>query len=158
VQKLMKKTWIYGAASLILLGAVTTACGSKGEANVTGMSAGTKVTTTVAQTDKESSVKTVPAGTKPSIDAQVVLDGRNATITYKTNNFQLSTDHMDKKNVQGEGHLHLYVDGKQKAMISTAGPLTLSNLAVGKHEVKLELQQNDHSNINVSKILNIEVK
>ncbi|MEW9702742.1 hypothetical protein [Paenibacillus sp. SI8] len=153
----MKKTWIYGAASLIVLSAVTTACGSKDELG-SGPGTGSKITTTVAQTHTESSVKTVPAGTKPSIDAELVPDGRNVTITYKTNNFQLSTDHMNQKNVQGEGHLHLYVDGKQKAMISKTGPLTLTNLAAGKHEIKLELQQNDHTDVHVEKIFNIEVK
>ena len=28
---LMKKTWVYGAATLVVLGALTTACGSKDE-------------------------------------------------------------------------------------------------------------------------------
>ena len=63
-----------------------------------------------------------------------------------------------KANVQGEGHLHLYVDGKQKAMIGKTGPLTLTNLTTGAHEIKLELQQNDHKDLNVEKILNIVVK
>ncbi|NEW08795.1 hypothetical protein GK047_22625 [Paenibacillus sp. SYP-B3998] len=154
----MRKTWVYSAASLIILGAMATACGSKDEADATGLTGVSKVTSTVAQPSKESSIKTAPAGTKPSIDAQINLDGRNATISYKTSNFQLSTDHMDKKNVQGEGHLHLYVDGKQKAMLGTNAPVKLTNLTAGKHEIKLELQQNDHSDTNVEKIFNIEVK
>lgn len=55
------------------------------------------------------------SGAKPAIDAQVSkVDGRNVTITYETTNFQLSADSMDKANVQGQGHLHLYVDGKQR--------------------------------------------
>ena len=70
----------------------------------------------------------------------------------------LSEEHMNQANVQGEGHLHLYVDGKQKAMIGKTGPLTLQNLTAGTHEIKLELQQNDHKEINVEKILNITVK
>ncbi|MZQ85723.1 hypothetical protein GQF01_26830 [Paenibacillus sp. 5J-6] len=154
----MKKTWIYGAATLMLLGAVTTACGSKEEV-ISSTGAGPKVATTVAGSQAESSVKTVASGAKPAIDAQVSkVDGRNVTITYETTNFQLSADSMDKANVQGQGHLHLYVDGKQKAMIGKTGPLTLNNLAAGKHEIRLELQQNDHKDLNVEKILNIEVK
>lgn len=154
----MKKTWIYGAATLMLLGAVTTACGSKEEV-ISSTGAGPKVATTVAGSQAESSVKTVVSGAKPVIDAQVSkVDGRNVTITYETTNFQLSADSMDKANVQGQGHLHLYVDGKQKAMIGKTGPLTLNNLAAGKHEIRLELQQNDHKDLNVEKILNIEVK
>ncbi|SDP21978.1 hypothetical protein SAMN04487897_1497 [Paenibacillus sp. yr247] len=153
----MKKTWIYGAATLMVLGAMTTACGSKEEV-ISSNAAGPKAATTVAQGKTESSVKTVTSSAKPAIDAQYKVDGRNVTITYQTTNFQLSADHMDKANVQGEGHLHLYVDGKQKAMIGKTGPLTLNNLAAGKHEIKLELQQNDHKDINVEKILNVEVK
>ncbi|MDD9271855.1 DUF6130 family protein [Paenibacillus sp. GCM10023248] len=154
----MKKTWIYGAAALMVLGAVTTACGSKEEV-VSTTGAGPKVATTVTGSQAESSVKTIAAGAKPSIDAQVAkVDGRNVTITYQTSNFQLSDQSMDKANVQGQGHLHLYVDGKQKAMIGKTGPLTLNNLATGKHEIRLELQQNDHKALNVEKILNVEVK
>ncbi|UKS26190.1 DUF6130 family protein [Paenibacillus sp. HWE-109] len=154
---MMKKTWVYSAAALVVLGALTTACGSKEE--VISTNAGAKAPTTVTQGKTESSVKTVASTAKPAIDAQVSkIDGRNVTITYQTTNFQITADHMDQKAVQGEGHLHLYVDGKQKAMIGKAGPLTLNNLATGKHEIKLELQQNDHTDINVQKILNIEVK
>ncbi|NOU69952.1 hypothetical protein GC098_00630 [Paenibacillus sp. LMG 31458] len=157
---LMRKTWIYGAATLIVLGALTTACGSKEEVASSGSTGlkDTKAATTVAQGKTESSVKTVAAGAKPAIDAQVTkVEGRNVTITYQTSNFQLA-DHMDQKAVQGEGHLHLYVDGKMKTMIAKTGPLTLNNLAAGKHEIRFELQQNDHTDINVEKILNIEVK
>ncbi|OPH54500.1 hypothetical protein BC351_31455 [Paenibacillus ferrarius] len=153
----MKKTWIYGTATLLVLGALTTACGSKEE--VASSNLGPKTVTTVSQGKTESSVKTVASNAKPAIDAQVSkVDGRNVTITYQTTNFQLSADHMNQKAVQGEGHLHLYVDGKQKAMIGKTGPLTLNNLAAGKHEIKLELQQNDHTDLKVEKILNIDVK
>ncbi|MCY9695487.1 DUF6130 family protein [Paenibacillus alginolyticus] len=156
---LMRKTWIYGAATLIVLGALTTACGSKEEVASSGAAGlkDPKAATTVAQGKTESSVKKVTSNGKPAIDADYKVDGRNVTITYQTSNFQIA-DHMDQKAVQGEGHLHLYVDGKQKAMIGKTGPLTLTNLAAGKHEIRLELQQNDHKDLNVEKILNIEVK
>lgn len=158
---LMKKTWIYGAATLVVLGALTTACGSKDEAITTG-AGGTNITTksapTVVQGKTDTTTKTATTNAKPAIDANYKVDGKNVTITYQTSNFVLSEADMNKANVPGEGHLHLYVDGKQKAMIGKTGPLTLENLAAGTHEVKLELQQNDHKEINVEKILNIVVK
>ncbi|MBD0384119.1 hypothetical protein [Paenibacillus sedimenti] len=157
VDRSMKAKWIYGTASLILLGALTTACGSKDETEITGASGSKVTTTTVAQISADSSVKTVPSGAKPAIEATVTQDGRNATITYTTTNFNLS-DYKDQKNVQGQGHLHLYVDGKQKAMLTQNAPVKLTNLAVGNHEIRLKLQQNDHTDLNVEKILNIEVK
>ncbi|MNQ74083.1 hypothetical protein D3C85_888340 [compost metagenome] len=159
----MKKTWVYGAATLVVLGALTTACGSKDEV-IPSVATGTKdaATTTTAQvkTETGTGTKTTTTATsaKPAIDASYKVDGKNVTITYQTSNFKLSEEAMNKANVLGEGHLHLYVDGKQKAMIGKTGPLTLTNLTTGAHEIKLELQQNDHKEINVEKILNIVVK
>lgn len=152
----MKKPWIYGAASLALLGMLTTACSSKGEEEE--LTSKISAPTGQTQTSSGSIAKTVHAGVAPSIDAQISQDGRNATINYSVNNLTLSTDHMGKQNVQGEGHLHLYVDGKQKAMLGTDAPVKLTNLATGKHEIKLMLQHNDHSDLSIEKIFNIEVK
>ncbi|CAN7161851.1 DUF6130 family protein [Paenibacillus sp. LjRoot153] len=161
----MKKTWVYGAATLVVLGALTTACGSKDEV-IPSVATGTKdagtATTVQVKTETGTGTKTTATTTttsaKPAIDANYKVDGKNVTITYQTSNFKLSEEDMNKANVQGEGHLHLYVDGKQKAMIGKTGPLTLTNLTTGAHEIKLELQQNDHKEINVEKILNIVVK
>ncbi|MFC5448722.1 DUF6130 family protein [Paenibacillus aestuarii] len=156
----MNQKWVYGTASLLLLGALTTACGSKDEVSVTGAKAGAGIATRTTQTAESSIKTTISSGAKPAIDANFTVDGRNATITYTTSNFMITDykDQSNQKNVQGQGHLHLYVDGKQKAMLTTTGPVKLTNLAAGKHEIKLELQQNDHTDINVEKILNIEVK
>ncbi|KRE73535.1 DUF6130 family protein [Paenibacillus sp. Soil750] len=157
----MKKTWVYGAATLVVLGALTTACGSKDEV-IPSVATGTKdagTTTTVqVKTETGTGTKASTTSAKPAIDASYKVDGKNVTITYQTSNFKLSEEDMNKANVLGEGHLHLYVDGKQKAMIGKTGPLTLTNLTTGAHEIKLELQQNDHKEINVEKILNIVVK
>ncbi|OAS14454.1 DUF6130 family protein [Paenibacillus oryzisoli] len=160
----MKKTWVYGAATLVVLGALT-ACGSKDEvipSVATGAKdAGTSTTVQVKTetgTGTGAKTSTTTTNAKPAIDANYKVDGKNVTITYQTSNFKLSEDDMDKANVLGVGHLHLYVDGKQKAMIGKTGPLTLTNLTTGTHEIKLELQQNDHKDLNVEKILNIIVK
>lgn len=159
----MKKTWVYGAATLVVLGALTTACGSKDEV-IPSVATGTKgagtSTTIQVKTETGTGAKTTTTTTsaKPAIDANYKVDGKNVTITYQTSNFKLSEDDMDKANVLGVGHLHLYVDGKQKAMIGKTGPLTLTNLTTGAHEIKLELQQNDHKDLNIEKILNIVVK
>jgi hypothetical protein len=158
---LMKKTWVYGAATLVVLGALTTACGSKDEV-IPSVATGTKnagtATTVQVKTETGTGTKAATTSAKPAIDASYKVDGKNVTITYQTSNFKLSEEDMNKANVQGEGHLHLYVDGKQKAMIGKLGPLTLTNLTTGAHEIKLELQQNDHKELNVEKILNIVVK
>ncbi|UJF33149.1 hypothetical protein [Paenibacillus hexagrammi] len=159
----MKKAWIYGTASLVLLTALTTACNSKGEEQelASQISTTTAVQTQAqlgTQIQEAAGAGSLQAGAMPSIDGNLKLDGRTALITYSVSNLQLSNEHVGKQNVQGEGHLHLYVDGKQKGMFSQVTPLKLTNLATGKHEIKLELQQNDHSDMNIQKIFNIEVK
>ncbi|MGG1552365.1 DUF6130 family protein [Paenibacillus ferrarius] len=153
----MKKTWVYGAATLVVLGALTTACGSKDEV-ITTTAGGAKVTTQTVSQGTIGATKTAATTAKPVLDASYKVDGKNVTITYQTTNFKLSEEDMNKANVPGEGHLHVYVDGKQKGMIGKTGPLTLTNLAAGAHEIKLELQQNDHKELNVEKILNVTVK
>jgi|GEM_PF-2335206 len=156
----MKKTWIYGTATLLLLGALTTACGSKDEEpqpEQQGMTSSVQTAVVKTAAGPDGAVQTVRADGKPTLNATVAQDGNTAVIQYTVTNLELSAEHMGKANVPGEGHLHLYVDGKQKAMLNTDAPVKLTHLSAGKHVVLLELQQNDHSDLNVSKELTIQV-
>jgi hypothetical protein len=148
----MKKSWVLGIIALLVLSSIGTACGiKKDESSMT--------TTTASGTKNDGqSAGAVPLDGKPSLDAKIVLEGTSATITYKVSNLKLSPDHMGGQNVPGEGHLHLVVDGQQKAMLKTDAPVTLENLSAGKHTVKLNLQQNDHTDLNVEKVFPIVVK
>jgi hypothetical protein len=147
----LQKSWVLGVISLIVLIGVGTACGAKKDA---ALDTSSKMITTTSQTGGSA----LQMGTKPSLDATYVVAGNSVTITYKVSNLQLSADHMGGTKVPGEGHLHLTVDGKQKAMLKTEAPVKLENLTAGKHTIKLDLQQNDHTALNVEKIFNIEVK
>jgi hypothetical protein len=144
----MKKKWILGGAALLLLSGLGTACGSK-------LDAGQQVTTVSTKSDTAGEIK---AGAKPGLDAKLTQEGRNATITYTVSNMHISGDHMDHAAVAGEGHLHLYVDGKEKAKLKTSSPVKLENLSAGKHAIKLSLQNNDHTDVNVEKVFDIVVK
>jgi hypothetical protein len=148
----LKQSWVLGVISLMVLSGIGTACGAKKDA---ALDTSSNTITTVSQTGGSSALQ---MGSKPSLDAQYVVVGNSVTITYKVNNLQLSGDHMGGAKVPGEGHLHLTVDGKQKAMLKTESPVKLENLTAGKHTIKLDLQQNDHTALNVEKIFNIEVK
>jgi hypothetical protein len=147
----LQKSWVLGVISLIVLIGVGTACGAKKDA---ALDTSSKMITTTSQTGGSA----LQMGTKPSLDATYVVAGNSVTITYKVSNLQLSADPMGGAKVPGEGHLHLTVDGKQKAMLKTEAPVKLENLTAGKHTIKLDLQQNDHTALNVEKIFNIEVK
>jgi hypothetical protein len=148
----LKKSWVLGVISLTVLTGIGTACGAKKDA---ALDTSSNTITTVSQTGGSSALQ---MGSKPSLDAQYVLAGNSVTITYKVSNFQLSADHMGGAKVPGEGHVHLTVDGKDKAMLKTEAPVKLENLTVGKHTIKLDLKQNDHTALNIEKIINIEVK
>jgi hypothetical protein len=147
----MKKSWVLGIISLLVVSGMGTACGAKKDM---ALDTSSKTMTTVSQTGGSA----LDMGSKPSLDAQYAVVGKSVTITYKVSNLKLSADHMGGAKVPGEGHLHLTVDGKQKAMLKTESPVKLENLAAGKHTIKLDLQQNDHTALNVEKIFNIEVK
>jgi hypothetical protein len=147
----LKKSWVLGVISLMVVTGIGTACGAKKDA---ALDTSSKTITTTTQT----SGSALDMGTKPTLDAKYTVDGKSAIITYTISNLKLSADHLGGAKVPGEGHLHLTVDGKQKAMLKTGAPVKLENLTAGTHTVKLDLQQNDHTALNVEKILNIVIK
>jgi hypothetical protein len=152
----MKKTWVLSMLSLLVLSGLGTACSLKKE-DATMNQSSMNSTTAQTQTDGQGG-SAVSLDSKPSLNAQIEQDGKSATITYQVSNLHLSADHMGGTDVQGEGHLHLTVDGKQRAMLNTESPVILENLSTGKHTIKLDLQSNDHKALDVEKVYQIEVK
>jgi hypothetical protein len=144
----MNKKLMLSAAALLAVCAIASACSSKDQSTQGAISAD-------AGKAMQSSIST---GGKPSLTADLVQDGRNVTITYKVSNLKISAEHYGHQAVPGEGHLHVYVDGVQKAGLKTDAPVRLENLAPGKHTIKLDLQNNDHTPLNVEKVWQVEVK
>jgi hypothetical protein len=161
----MNKKWMLGMGAVLMIGVVVTGCGSKEK--VQDMSAMNQASSTQMAVDPKGSTSSTSTSNgsqgsasqpAPTLEAELKPDGRSATITFKVTNFKLSAEHIGQKPVPGEGHLHLYVDGKEKAMLKTDAPVRLENLSVGKHNIKLSLRQNDHTALKVEKEFNIEVK
>ncbi|GKS14826.1 hypothetical protein YDYSY3_58260 [Paenibacillus chitinolyticus] len=98
------------------------------------------------------------SGAAPTIDATLTQEGTSAVISYKVSNLKIAGDSMGAAPKQGEGHLHIYVDGVQKAMLKTDAPVRLENIPPGKHTIKLSLQQNDHVPLNVEKVFDVTIK
>lgn len=59
-------------------------------------------------------------------------------------NFRLAPENVGTEHVDGEGHMHLYIDGV-KVMRLYGEWHQLPPLAPGVHEIRVELSSNDHS-------------
>lgn len=141
----MNKKVMLSAAALLVTAALGAACGKNESANGPAP----------AEKGMQSSGN---SNAKPSLTADYTQDGHNVTITYKVENMKISADHYGHQAVPGEGHLHVYVDGVQKAGLKSEAPVRLENLSPGKHTIKLDLQNNDHTPIGIEKTFQIEIK
>lgn len=66
------------------------------------------------------------------------------TLQLSVANFDLAPDHASTASKEGEGHMHLYVDGEKLTRVY--GPwFHLADLKPGKHQLRIELSANDHS-------------
>ncbi len=92
------------------------------------------------------SVLEVPEGMAvPAIEISAEADtvsGHNLMI--ELTDFSISPENASTDPVDGEGHLHLYINGeRQMRFYNTA--LHLSGLPEGEHEVEVEISANNHS-------------
>jgi len=61
-----------------------------------------------------------------------------------TMNFTFSPESVGGENVMGEGHAHLYIDGKKITRLYSNW-YYIGNLDVGEHTITVSLNGNDHS-------------
>jgi len=82
----------------------------------------------------------------PSIDLDAFIDGVGGiNLHLKTQNFVFTPENVNTLNVGGEGHAHLYLNGKKVARIySSWYHLDTSSLSNGTYTVSAELNSNDH--------------
>ena len=146
----MNKRWMISLASLLAVSALA-ACSVPKQASLHDESS-------ISTTSSTTTVEAKTGGAKPALEATLKQEGRSATISYQVTNFTIHAEHAGQEPVPGEGHLHLFVDGKEKAELKTEAPVRLENLPAGKHTIKLDLRQNNHTALNVEKVFEIEVK
>ena len=94
---------------------------------------------------------TVHVAALPSIRIVTPTNGANITgttldLTVQIVNFTMVAVGSTSVNAAGAGHWHLFLDGTLVTML-TATNFTLTNLTVGKHTIRVELSENDHSPI-----------
>lgn len=93
----------------------------------------------------------------PTLSVQHSLQQDDLHLQLAVTNFSFSLEHMGKENKQGEGHVHLYLDGKKVAKIFEP-QFVLKDIAAGKHDVMVELAHNNHESYGVQERFQIEVK
>ena len=93
---------------------------------------------------------------KPSLVVEHQVKGNDLELKMIVQDFRFSLENMGKENKDGEGHVHLYVDGKKIAKIF--GPqFTLADVAPGKHKIEEELDHNNHESYGVKQTFEIVV-
>ncbi|MBD8498013.1 hypothetical protein [Paenibacillus arenosi] len=77
------------------------------------------------------------------LDASVEDEDDQYYLTIRTN-LKLSIKNYNGPPVEGEGHIHFYLNGTLIGPIVDKKPFLLSNLVEGKNKIKLVLAQNNH--------------
>jgi hypothetical protein len=91
--------------------------------------------------------RNVDARSAPLIDVDVFEDAKGGwNLRVNTDNFAWAPEHASGEAIPGEGHGHVYVDGKKVARLY--GPwyyLSPTGLSKGRHTVTVTLNANDHT-------------
>ncbi len=81
----------------------------------------------------------------PSVSLRVVADpGGGWLINSVPTNFLLAPQRVSTSHIDGEGHMHLYIDGVKISRIYGEWH-QMPPLAAGSHVVRVELSANDHA-------------
>jgi hypothetical protein len=111
-----------------------------------------------AQPETIASASSIPnIETKYSLDASINKENDSYYLKVSTN-LKLSSEHYAGSPVDGEGHIHFYLNDILVGPIMDTAPYPLENLQIGKNTIKLVLAENDHTaSFGVSKELSIEM-
>lgn len=93
----------------------------------------------------------------PTLAVTHTLNQDDLELKMAVTHFTFSLENMGKENRPGEGHVHLYLDGKKVAKVFEPA-YVLKDIPSGKHEVLVELAQNNHESYGVTQRISIEVK
>ena len=93
----------------------------------------------------------LPAGPNaPTLDLRMVRDAASGwNLRIATTNFHFAPERVNAAHRPGEGHAHVYVDGKKLARVY-APWFHLGDLPAGTVEIAVTLNANDHSELTVA--------
>jgi hypothetical protein len=103
--------------------------------------------------------KQVPSSNQQevSMKSKHEIVGNDLHLEFELTNFTLSLENVNKEKIQGEGHIHLYIDGKKMTKIYDKSYVWKA-LAKGKHKIRVELAHNDHETYGIEETFEINVK
>jgi hypothetical protein len=88
--------------------------------------------------------RAVSGADAPTVSLDVKPDAKAGyNVAMETTNFTWAPEHASGEHVDGEGHAHLYVDGKKVGRVYE--PWVHLMLEPGDHEVTVSLNGNDHA-------------
>lgn len=113
-------------------------------------------TLTLPESNQSSNVIEVSGvrGEEPIIRHHV--KDRNVYIEVVISPFQFKKPTQSKK-VNGEGHVHLFLNGKKVDEIYQAA-FIVKGLPPGKHQLKVEIVHNDHSPYPIAKEFDVDIQ
>ena len=89
--------------------------------------------------------------TAPTLNFSLNKDGIGGwNLHISTTNFRFAPENVNSLNQPGEGHAHIYVQGKKLARIYSPW-FHISRLPPGKVLITVTLNSNDHSTLSVGK-------
>jgi len=81
----------------------------------------------------------------PTVRIEAIPDSKSGiNIHIITENFTFTPENVGEAHIEGEGHTHLYVDGKKVARVYGEW-YHLDGLSHGEHEIRVTLNANDHA-------------
>jgi hypothetical protein len=93
----------------------------------------------------------------PTLAVAHRLQGDDLHLQLTVSGFTFSLENMGKENRYGEGHVHLYLDGKKVAKIF--GPqYVYRDVPSGRHDVMVELAHNNHDSYGIKQTFQIDIK
>ncbi len=99
--------------------------------------------------DEHMHTETLEVDFAPSVEIEVHEDPESGyNIHIMTENFDFSPERASTEHVDGEGHAHIYVDGKKISRVY-GNWFHIGNPGEGVHEVRVTLNANSHEDFTI---------
>lgn len=105
---------------------------------------------------EESKREVAAVSPTPELAVSHFVKGNKLFLEFRLKHFDLSKEKLGRKSVYGEGHIHLFIDGKKVADI-TRGAYVYTGLPAGTYRVKVELAHHDHQPYGVGEEFTITI-